>query len=439
MKARTMMPLLGRLQAQESLNVGVIGLGYVGLPLATLIASRGHCVTGYDISESRLRSLHSGESYIDDVPSLQVAELVKAGRFTATSDFRTLEQADVAIICVQTPVDRTLNPDVSHVLAAAESIRNHLHPEQLVVLESTTYPGTTTELLLPFFQETGLVAGRDFYLAFSPERIDPSNHRYAIEDVPKVVGGVTDICRDVACTFYGTFINTPVPVSSSTVAELAKLHENTFRTVNIALVNEMAFLCDRLGVDVWEVIEAAATKPFGFMPFYPGPGLGGHCLPIDPHYLSWCARREKFGMRFIELAMQINESMANHVVGKVTVALNTLGKPVQASNILLLGVAYKRGVSDTRESPALRVATLLQSLNARLAYHDEHVEEVRLGDETLRSEPIYPDDLAKYDIVVILTDHDGIDYESIPDHVPLVVDTRHAIRKARYPHKVFRI
>src|SRR5216117_3500788 len=357
-------------------HLGVIGLGYVGLPLAVEFGRAGFQVTGIDIDKRRVHRLERGESYIQDVPTSEVRALVRAGNLKATSDFSVLRRIDAVNVCVTTPLSKQRDPDVSYIVAAAKQVATYLHPGMLVILESTTYPGTTDELVLPLLTETGLKVGKDFFLAFSPERVDPGNPQFNTKNIPKVVGGVTPACSEVAVALYRQRLEKVVPVSSTQVAEMVKLLENTFRSVNIGLVNELALMCSRFGIDVWEVIRAAATKPFGFMPFYPGPGLGGHCIPIDPFYLSWKAKQTGFDPRFIELAGHINAGIPHFVVDKIAEALNTKRKAVNGSNILIAGVAYKRDIDDMRESPALDVMGLLHSKGAKVSYADPYVPEV---------------------------------------------------------------
>jgi UDP-N-acetyl-D-glucosamine dehydrogenase len=407
---------------------GVIGLGYVGLPLALEFARAGLRVTGIDLDERKIADVGAGRSYIVDVRGEEIAEQVQAGRFTATNDFTVIEDLDTINICVPTPLRKTKDPDLTYVVSAVDEIRKHLRPGQLVILESTTYPGTTEEVVRPMLESGGLRAGRDFALAFSPERIDPGNAVYNTRNIPKVVGGVTPQCNEAACALYELSVDRVVSVSSPQVAEMVKLLENTFRSVNIGLVNEIALMCSALRIDVWEVIEAAKTKPFGYMAFYPGPGLGGHCIPIDPFYLSWKARMNGFDARFIELAGSINESMPRFVVEKVTDALNRLCKSVRGARVHVLGVAYKAGVNDMRESPALVVMKLLAERGAVLSYSDPFVPTVREEGIELDALPLQNGTLAGVDCVVILTDHSGVDYRGVVETAPAVVDTRNALR-----------
>ncbi len=418
--------LVGRIESGEA-RIGTLGLGYVGLPLSVEFAGAGLAVTGFDIDAGKVRSLNEGLSYVDDVESERVGELVRSGKLGASTDFSRLRDCDAVIICVPTPLSKTRDPDLSLVVDATCAIAQALQPGQLVVLESTTYPGTTEELILPILREGGLEVGKDFFLAFSPERVDPGNARFTTHNTPKIIGGVTPVCTKVAQALYSKAIERIVPVSSTQTAEMVKLLENTFRSVNIGLVNEVALMCDRLGVDVWEVIDAAATKPFGFMAFYPGPGLGGHCIPIDPLYLSWKLKTLNYRARFIELAGEINSSMPDYVCSRVASALNNACKSVKGSRILVLGAAYKRDVADTRESPALDVLKILQEQGADIGYHDPFVRTLALDDETLECQDLWPA-IETADVVVIITDHSDYDYEQIVERARRVVDTRNATK-----------
>jgi UDP-N-acetyl-D-glucosamine dehydrogenase len=415
--------------SQHTAHVAVIGLGYVGLPLLLEVARAGFRVTGYDVSAERVALCNQGESYIKDVSCAALSEQVQLGRVSATTDASCLKSTDVVIICVPTPLNKSRSPDNSYIVAAADALLPHLHPGMLVVLESTTFPGFTREVLLPRLSESGLVVGRDFFLAFSPERVDPGNARFQTKNTPKVVGGTTPVCLEMIQALYGEIMERLVPVSSTDAAEMVKLLENTFRAVNIGLVNEVAIMCEKLGLDTWEVIDAAATKPFGFMPFYPGPGLGGHCIPVDPLYLSWKMRTLKYEARFIDLADQINTRMPEIVVSRLQDALNDRSQAVRGSRLLVLGVAYKKDIDDVRESPALDVIELLQGKGARVEYHDPHVPTVRIGTHRLASVPLA--NLASYDAILILTDHSAIDYARLCQEARLLVDTRNATR----PHK----
>jgi len=406
---------------------GVIGLGYVGLPLATSFASVGFPVLGFDLNTATVDVLNRGMSHIKDVPTATIADLVKAERFAATTDMDRLADTDIISICVPTPLGKTRDPDISFVAAATEQIARNLRPGQLIVLESTTFPGTTREIILPQLEATGLIAGEDFFLAFSPERIDPGNSTYGIINTPKVVGGLDQQSTDLACFFYESAIETVIPVASPEVAEMVKLHENTFRAVNIALANETALMCDKLGLDVWEVIEAAASKPFGFMPFYPGPGIGGHCIPLDPHYLAWKMKTLNYKARFIELASEINASMPQFWVNKVAAALNEYEKSVKGSNILVIGVAYKPDINDVRESPALDIIALLQEAGANVSYHDPYVPMLKVGIHTMTSDELTPESLSSADCVVIVTNHSALDSELIAEYSNPVTGTRRVL------------
>ncbi len=419
--------------AARSARVAVIGLGYVGLPLAVAFAERGFPVTGIDVDAGKVAALNRGESYVQDIPSQRLRGILP--RFTATTDYAALDACDAAIICVPTPLNKTRDPDVRFLIAAGESVARHIHPGMLVVLESTTYPGTTEELLLPMLtapatlerlKVNSFAVGRDFFLAFSPERIDPGNQQWTVENTPKVVGGMTPACRDVAAALYGAIIERIVPVSSTQAAEMVKLLENTFRAVNIALVNEIAIMCDKLGIDVWEVIEAAATKPYGFMKFTPGPGVGGHCIPLDPHYLSWKLKTLNYNARFIQLAGEINTEMPRYWVEKVADALNETGKPLKGSRVLVLGVAYKKDVDDVRESPALDIIELLRGKGADVRYHDPYIPALSHNGRDLRSEPDLAAALDAADCVVVVTDHSSYDWAEIARRAACLVDTRHA-------------
>ncbi|HTO12516.1 MAG TPA: nucleotide sugar dehydrogenase [Candidatus Binatia bacterium] len=406
-------------------TVGIIGLGYVGLPLAVAFADSGAGVIGVDLDPQRVAAIRAGRSFIEDVPTPALGALVAAGRLGAADDVAALKDCDAIVICVPTPLGKSKEPDISFIVSAADAVAAIIRPGQLVVLESTTYPGTTQEILLPRFEARGIVAGEDFFLAFSPERIDPGNTRYTLRDIPKVVGGLTEACGELVATLYGR-ITTVVPVSSPETAEMVKLFENTFRSVNIALVNEFAIMCRKLGISVWEVVAAAATKPFGFMPFYPGPGLGGHCLPSDPYYLSWKVRLEGYEPRFITFADEINRRMPAYVVELVTEALNERERAVRGSRILILGVAYKPNVADTRDSPALEILDTLRLKGARVEYHDPMVEWIGAGGERRRSVDWSTLDLAAWDVVLVLTAHAWYDWPAIVRGARLVIDTRNA-------------
>ncbi|HEX5272626.1 MAG TPA: nucleotide sugar dehydrogenase, partial [Gemmataceae bacterium] len=420
--------LHARIEARAA-RVVVVGLGYVGLPLAETFAAQGYPVLGFDIDAEKVRRLNRGESYIGHICPERVEELVASGRFEATGDPARFREADAIIICVPTPLTEAREPDLSYIEATGRTVRDFLRPGQLVVLESTTYPGTTEDLLRPILEGSGLVCGRDFFLAYSPEREDPGNRDFATRNIPKVVGGFDEVSRSLAVALYEPAVEGVVPVSGTRVAEACKILENTYRAVNIALVNELKVVFERMGIDVWEVIEAAKTKPFGFQPFYPGPGLGGHCIPIDPFYLTWAARKYGVNTRFIELAGEVNTSMPRHVVGRVAEALNEDGKPLKGSRVCVLGVAYKKDVDDPRESPAFAILEMLKARGARVSYNDPHVSSLpRMRHHTIRldSEPLTPEFLAEQDCVVIVTDHSAYDFEEIVRHSSLVVDTRNA-------------
>jgi len=419
--------LIGKIQ-DKSAQVAIIGMGYVGLPLAVEFARVGFKVTGLDIDAEKIRALQAGESYIPDIPSTTVRNLVKDGRFHPTTDPETLKTMDTVTICVPTPLRKTKDPDLSYIMNSVEVIRRSLHPGQLIILESTTYPGTTDEMVLPTLEETGLKVGRDFFLAFSPERVDPGNKQYTTRNTPKVVGGITAECTQLARTLYEQAIDKVISVSSTKVAETVKLLENTFRSVNIALVNEIALMSDKMGINVWEVIDAAATKPFGFLPFYPGPGIGGHCIPIDPFYLSWKARQSGFEARFIDLAGQINGRMPEYVVEKVMEALNQHGKCLKGARMLIVGVAYKKDINDVRESPALDIISLLARKGAKISYHDPFVPSLSVEGIEQRSKELDEKTLEEQDCVVIVTNHSGLDYGKIVKASRLIMDTRNAFK-----------
>jgi UDP-N-acetyl-D-glucosamine dehydrogenase len=409
-------------------RVAVIGLGYVGLPLAVEIGRAGFPVLGIDLDRARVQAIERGANYIPDVEDSVFRDLVARKRLVAVDRFDGLGEVDGVILCVPTPLTKHKEPDISFIIAAAEEVAKRLHPGMLLVLESTTYPGTTEELILPMMEGRGLRVGRDFSLAFSPERVDPGNREWRISNTPKIMGGVTPQCTDLATAFYRTFIERVIPVSSPKAAEMIKLLENTFRAVNIALVNEVAIMCDKLGVDTWEVIDGAATKPFGFTPFYPGPGLGGHCIPVDPHYLSWKLKSLNYHARFIELAGEINSAMPRFVVSKIVDGLNDQERPVKGSRILVLGVTYKRDVSDVRESPALEAIEALLQKGAQVAYHDPYVPRLRVNDRVLESVELDGEQLEKAHCVAILTDHSSLDYKWVVAESALIVDTRNATR-----------
>ncbi len=413
------------------MKCGVIGLGYVGLPLAVEIANAGFEVIGIDVDKDKVDKVNRGRSYIEDVPHNALARVVKKGRLRATTDFDVLTELDAISICVPTPLRKTKDPDISFILDAVSEISKRLRKGQIIVLESTTYPGTTDEMLLPELSQSGLRVGKDFYLAFSPERVDPGNKVYRTKGTPKIIGGITPQCTRKATAYYKKIFDKVVPVSSTKCAEMVKLLENTFRSVNIGLVNEVALMCDRLDLDVWEVIDAAATKPFGFMAFYPGPGLGGHCIPIDPHYLSWKLKTLNYYAKFIELAGDINANMPAYVVNKIISALNRVEKPLKNARIIIVGAAYKKNVGDLRESPALDVIELLHREGAHIEYNDPYVSEIREAGLELRSRPLTAKSLKMADCVVIITNHDSYDYEFICRHARLIIDTRNATKNIR--------
>jgi UDP-N-acetyl-D-glucosamine dehydrogenase len=423
--------LLEKIKTRRA-RAGVVGLGYVGLPLAVELAKAGFKTTGIDLDARKTQAILEGRSYIPDVATADVQRLWHEGALDATTDFSVVKELDTINICVPTPLRKTKDPDMSYIVSAVESIASYLHEGMLIILESTTYPGTTDEVVQPLLEATGLKAGRDFFLAFSPERVDPGNPTFQTHNVPKVVGGLTPACSQLAAALYGSAIETIVPVSSTRVAEMVKLLENTFRAVNIGLVNELALMCDRMQIDVWEVVEAAKTKPFGFMAFYPGPGLGGHCIPIDPFYLSWKAKQSGFDPRFIELAGYINGGMPHYVVDKVADALNTRRKAINGSKILIAGVAYKRDIDDMRESPALDVMGLLHARGATVSYMDPFVAEVGRrewsGRFDIKATEIARGDYQQFDCIVIITDHQTFDYDAMVAEADLIVDTRNAIK-----------
>ena len=421
---------------ERSAVAAVIGLGYVGLPLVRHLCNTGYTTIGFDTDQSKIGILEQGKSYIKHIESEWVAQTINSGKFTATADFSQLGRADCISICVPTPLNEHREPDLQYVRATAEAIAQHLRPGQLVILESTTYPGTTVEVLKPILDRAGLIVGQDYFLAYSPEREDPGNPVHTINTIPKVIGGVTKDSTALVSDYYGKIFDKVIPVSSPDVAELAKLLENIFRSVNIALVNELKMLCDRMNINVWEVIDAAASKPFGFMPFYPGPGLGGHCIPIDPFYLSWKAREYDFEARFITLAGEINTAMPHYVVTKLMEALNENAQAVQGAKILVLGIAYKQDVDDPRESPAIKLIELLQERGAQVAYHDPHIPKIAPGrkyDLGLESITLSDTALAEFDCVLIATAHSAYDFDNIAKHAKLIVDTRNACKDVTDP------
>jgi UDP-N-acetyl-D-glucosamine dehydrogenase len=429
--------LLERIRAKQA-KVGVIGLGYVGLPLAVEFAHRGFDTTGFDIDESKTRAINGGQSYIPDVAAKDLSGVVDAGKLRATTDMAQLANMDVIDIAVPTPLRKTKDPDLSYVVKAVEACAATLRTGQLVILESTTYPGTTDEVVQPMLEAKGLKADVDFFLAFSPERVDPGNATFNTRNIPKIVGGCGPASTEAAAMLYASAVDRVVPVSSTRVAEMVKLLENTFRAVNIGLINEIALMCHRMDIDVWEVIDAAKTKPFGFMPFYPGPGLGGHCIPIDPHYLSWKARQTGFECRFIELAGHVNASMPDYVVERVAEALNSVRKPINGSSILLVGVAYKKDVNDMRESPALDILELLARRGARVSYSDPWVPTLKHDPHSLTSVDLAEALKAPLDCAVICTDHSKFDYDALIKSGTLIVDTRNALKNRQDPN-IFRL
>lgn len=421
---------LGAIESRQA-NIGVIGLGYVGLPLVRMFVKAGFSVVGFDCDQAKVRLLNAGQSYIGHIPSENIAEMVAGGRFRATADQSELRQVAVILICVPTPLNEHHEPDMSYVISTSEQIRDQLVRGQLVILESTTYPGTLRNVMLPILEETGMKAGVDFFAAYSPEREDPGNPEHTASKIPKVVGGFDEKSHKLACAVYQAVVPRVVSVSTPEIAEACKILENTYRCVNIALVNELKMLFERMGIDVWEVIRAASTKPFGFQPFFPGPGLGGHCIPVDPFYLSWVARQFHFHTRFIELAGEINTAMPEYVVQRVALALNEREKPIRGSKILILGVAYKRDVDDPRESPSFELMTRLLGLGAEISYNDPHIPSLpKMRNYNLRldSRELTPEFLAAQDCVLVATDHSAYDWESIVRHARLVVDTRGATR-----------
>ena len=418
--------LLDKIKDQTA-HIAIIGMGYVGLPLAVCVAKVGYTVSGIDLNQPRVAMLNQGDSYIADVANEELAPLVENKQIQATSDFAALAHSDVIIICVPTPLTKNRDPDISYIRKAGEEIAKHLRPGQLITLESTTYPGTTEEILLPLLQQSGLTVGKDFFIAHSPERVDPGNARYTTHNTNKVVGGYTPTCQEVAAAFYRKTIMDVISVSSPSCAEMVKVFENTFRAVNIALMNELALLCDKMNISVWEVIEAASTKPFGMLTFWPGPGVGGHCIPIDPFYLTWKAREYNFHTRFIELAGEINNHMPVFVREKISRALGRLGKPLYGSKILILGMAYKKDLGDWRQSPALDLFNLLLSDDVQLSYSDPYVPQIEdTKGQKYESAPLTAETLANADCVVVLTNHSDFDYHFIVEHSPVVVDTRNA-------------
>lgn len=420
-------------------KIGIIGLGYVGLPLAVTFAKNGFKVFGIDIDKNRVEKLKRGESYILDVPKSDLAIVKKTRNLAVTTDFDVIRKLDAVIICVPTPLYKTREPDVSYIVSAVRNIKKHMKRGQIIVLESTTYPGTTEEVMLPVLEGGGMKEGRDFYLAFSPERVDPGNPKYDTKNTPKIIGGISKGSTELAKTLYEQAIDTIVPVSDAKVAEMVKLLENTFRIVNIGMVNELMIMCDRLGINVWEVIEAAKTKPYGFMPFYPGPGVGGHCIPVDPIYLSWKARMHGFEARFIDLASYVNSEMPHYVVTKISDGLNMRRLSLKGAKVLVLGVAYKKDVKDLRESPALEIVELLDRKGADVSYHDPYLPYLKINDIDLTSVKLNKETLKSADIVVIVTDHTNVDYDFVIEHAKQVVDTRNVLKNAEDRSKIIRL
>ena len=420
------MGLRERIESGQAV-LGVVGLGYVGLPLAVEMAKAGHRVVGIDVSAEKVALVNAGESYIPDVPTEELAKLVSAGLISATTDFSRAAETDAVAICVPTPLNETKEPDTSYMESAAKAIAPHLHADMLITLESTTYPGTTEEVIQPILESGGLKVGTDLYLAFSPERVDPGNPVFQTRNTPKVVGGVTPACTEHAVALYGRYIDTVVPVSGTRAAEMSKLLENTFRGVNIALMNELVMLCERMDINLWEVIEAAKTKPFGFMPFYPGPGLGGHCIPIDPFYLSWKAKQFDFRTEFIDLSGRINENMPYYVITRLMDAMNHQRKSLAGSKVLVLGVAYKADIDDMRESPAIRIVELLLEKEADVVYHDPYVPAFSAGGTPIPHVELTPAEVAAADVVLVITAHKNLDYAMIAREARLVLDTRNAL------------
>jgi UDP-N-acetyl-D-glucosamine dehydrogenase len=414
--------------------VGIIGLGYVGLPLVLRFCGEGFRILGFDVDSKKVATLKRGKSYLKSIPSSRLSQFLRDGYLDVTDDFSRLNEPDCILICVPTPLTEKMEPDLQYIEKTNEAIRDYLRKGQLIILESTSYPGTTEELILPQLQSTGLKVGKDFFLAFSPEREDPGNKQFKTHQIPKVVAGVTPSCQKVAVSLYRQIVQKVIPVSSTRVAELTKLLENIYRSVNIALVNELKMLADRMGIDIWEVIEAASTKPFGFSPFYPGPGMGGHCIPIDPFYLSWKAREFDFTPKFIQLSGEINVSIPYYVVSKVVDALNERKKSIKGAKILILGVAYKKDVDDARESPALAIMDLLQKKGATILYHDPFIPSLppfRKYHFELKSSPLTRQLLRRIDAAVVVTDHSSIDYEWVVQHVPLIIDTRNVTKNIK--------
>lgn len=431
--------LLAKIRAKQATSA-IIGLGYVGLPLAVEQAKKGFTVLGIDQSQKRIEEVHRGQSYTPDVSSSDLEEVMKKRRLSVTQQFDGLSEVDIITICVPTPLDKNKKPDISYIEHVIEQSLPHLKKDQLMILESTTYPGTTEEIILPRVKERGFKIGENFFLAFSPERVDPGNPKYKLKDIPKVVGGVTPQCTMLAKSFYESFLGSPVfTVSSPRAAEMTKLLENVFRIVNVSLVNELAMLCERMGIDIWEVIQAAATKPFGFMPFQPGPGMGGHCIPIDAFYLSSKAKEYDFTTRFIELAGEINDHMPEYIVQRVGEILNEHSKPIRGANILQLGIAYKGDVGDIRESPALKIAGALMQRGAQLSYHDPQVPQVQIDGHSYTSRPLTAESIQESDLILITTNHSTVDYDLVVRHASLTYDTRNALKDLTNGKRIYRL
>ncbi|ETT29480.1 nucleotide sugar dehydrogenase [Paenibacillus sp. FSL H7-0942] len=426
--------LLNAIENKEAV-LGVVGLGYVGLPLAVEMVNQGFTVIGIDLDASKVESIYQGDSYIHDISSDELKKVMQSGRFQPTTDYSMLRVIDALSICVPTPLSENQDPDTSYIETVVDQIKLHMKPGMLITLESTTYPGTTEELIQQQLDKIGQEAGKDYFLCFSPERVDPSNGRFTTFNTPKVIGGTTEACLKLGTALYGKYVETVVPVSSPKVAEMSKLLENTFRSVNIAFVNEMAMMCDRMGIDIWEVIDAAATKPFGFMPFYPGPGIGGHCIPLDPMYLSWKAKGFRFYSKFIELAQSTNDNMPYYVLNKTSTILNEYAKSVRKSNILLLGMSYKPNIADLRESPGLEVYELFKESGANVSYYDPHADSFQdKHGETVHSEAFNLEQFKKYDCIVLITNHSDLPYFDIAEMGVPILDTRNAFRSYTHPH-----
>jgi len=438
-----MLPLKGEELKEKIVNktakVSVIGLGYVGLPLAIEIAKAGFSVVGIDVDREKIGKIRSKNSYIPDVTEEDLARAVSEKKLVATGDYKVLKEVDIVSICVPTPLSKTREPDISYIITATSEVSKCLHQGQLIILESTTFPGTTKDIVLPELEKNNLKVGKDFFLVFSPERVDPGNRKYTIKNTPKVLGGITSECKEIAKIFYQQIVEKIVLVASAQEAEMVKLLENTFRSVNIALVNELALMCDRLGIDIWNVIEAAATKPLGFMPFYPGPGLGGHCIPIDPVYLSWKAKSHGFDSKFIKFAEEINKSMPHYVVRKIIQALNTCKRSLNGSKILILGVAYKEDVGDIRESPALDIVEILCEKGAEVIYNDPYIPKMKIGKREWESLPLNKILLSQADCVVITAAHSCYDYNWIVENARLAVDTRNATKNLLDKGRIIKI